>query len=68
MKKRRSNDQSSLKGIKRPKKAEVNYLLPLPFGETEETLKERLDLLVEVKKKNNGRIIDEKMEKNRGCK
>lgn len=68
LKKRCSNDQSSLKGIKRPKKAEVNYLLPLPLGKTEETLKERLDFLMEVKKKNNGRIIDEKMETNRGCK
>ncbi|KAI7789835.1 hypothetical protein IRJ41_007412 [Triplophysa rosa] len=46
------------------KKAEVNYLPPLPFGETEETLeKERLNLLKEIKKKNNERAINEKMEK-----
>ena len=51
------------KGLKRPKKAEVNYLPPLPHGETEETMEEeRVVLLTEVKKTNN-KIISEKMEK-----
>ena len=64
LKRRCSSEEGSLKGFKRPKKAEVNYLPPLPFGETEETLeKERLDLLKEIKKKNNERAIKEKMEK-----
>lgn len=64
MKRRRSNEEGSSKGIKRQKKAEVNYLPPLSLGQTEETLeKERLDLLKEIKKKNNGKIINEKMEK-----
>lgn len=50
LKRRSSNEEGSPKGIKRPKKAEVNYLPPLPFGETEETLeRERLDLLMEKK-------------------
>lgn len=52
------------KGIKRPKKAEVNYLPPFPFGETEETLeKERVDLLSEIKKKDNDKVVCAKMEK-----
>ncbi|XP_036965761.1 uncharacterized protein LOC119025861 isoform X1 [Acanthopagrus latus] len=64
LKKRCINEEGSPKGIKRAKKAEVNYLPPLPLGETEETLEnERLDLLKEIKKKNNGKIINEKMEK-----
>ncbi|RXN38553.1 sterile alpha motif domain-containing 3-like protein [Labeo rohita] len=64
LKRRCSSEEGSLKGFKRAKKAEVNYLPPLPFGETEETLeKERLDLLKEIKKKNNERAINEKMEK-----
>ncbi|XP_041804801.1 uncharacterized protein LOC121614792 [Chelmon rostratus] len=64
LKRRCANEEGSSKGIKRPKKAEVNYLPPLPLGETEETVeKERLDLLKEIKKKNNGKIINEKMEK-----
>lgn len=64
MKRRCSSEEGSLKGIKRPKKAEVNYLPPLPFGETKETLeKERLDLLKETNKRNNERAINEKMEK-----
>lgn len=61
---RRTSAEGSSKGIKKPKKAEVNYLPPLPLGETEDSLeKERLDLLQEVKKKNNEKIIGEKMEK-----
>ncbi|XP_019205875.1 uncharacterized protein LOC102075923 [Oreochromis niloticus] len=63
LKRRCSSEEGSLKGFKRAKKAEVNYLPPLPFGETEETLEmERLDLLKEMKK-NNERAINEKMEK-----
>ena len=62
--KRRISEEGSSKGIKKPKRAEVNYLPPLPLGETEDSLeKERVDLLQEVKKKNNGKIIGEKMEK-----
>ncbi|XP_062414846.1 uncharacterized protein LOC119210675 [Pungitius pungitius] len=60
----RSNENGSSKGIKKPKKAEVNYLPPLPIGDTEATLdKERVDVLHEVKKKNNERIISEKMDR-----
>lgn len=63
-KKKRMNDEPRPKGIKRPKKAEVNYLPPFPVGETKETLEEeRVVLLTEVKKTNNDKIIREKMEK-----
>lgn len=64
LKRRTSNGEALPKGIKRPKKAEVNYLPPLPLGETEETSeKERVDLLNEIKKRNNEKIINKKMEK-----
>ncbi|CAL8263520.1 unnamed protein product [Merluccius merluccius] len=64
LKRRSSNETGSSKGIKRPKKAEVNYLPPLPIGDTEDTLeKERVDMLQEIKKKNNKRVISEKMER-----
>ncbi|XP_021325588.1 uncharacterized protein [Danio rerio] len=62
--KRKTNENPTPKGFKRPRKAEVNYLPPFPFGETGESLeKERLDLLNEIRKKNNKNIIGEKMEK-----
>ncbi|KAK2841292.1 hypothetical protein Q7C36_012871 [Tachysurus vachellii] len=64
LKRKKTNEKSCLKGTKRPRKAEVNYLPPFPFGETEETLeKERVDLLKEIQKKNNKKLIGEKMEK-----
>ncbi|XP_074546285.1 uncharacterized protein LOC141810709 [Halichoeres trimaculatus] len=64
LKKQRLNENGSYKGIKRPKKAEVNYLPPLPFGDTEATLeKERVDMLQEIDKKNNEKIIAKKMER-----
>ncbi|KAL7872108.1 hypothetical protein SRHO_G00070910 [Serrasalmus rhombeus] len=59
----RRKNEPHLKGIKRPKKAEVNYLPPFPFGETEETLeKARVDLLHEVKKRDSDKLV-KKMEK-----
>lgn len=45
---------------KRPKRAEVNYLPPHPSGETSDSL-ERQELLKEVKKQNNTKVIQEKM-------
>ncbi|XP_028434333.1 uncharacterized protein LOC114555819 [Perca flavescens] len=64
LKRQKSDEMGLPKGIKRPKKAEVNFLPPLPFGETEATLeKEREHLLMEIKKKNNEKIIREKMER-----
>lgn len=50
--------------MKRPRKAEVNYLPLFPFGETEETLeKERVDHLKQIQKKNNKKVIGGLMEK-----
>lgn len=64
LKRNKTNEKSCPKGTKHPRKAEVNYLPPFPFGETEETLeKERVDLLKEIQKKNNKKVIGEKMEK-----
>lgn len=52
------------KSLKRAKKSEVNYLPPHPQGETDETLeKERIELLYEYKKRDNTKIINEKMAK-----
>ncbi|KAL0979010.1 hypothetical protein UPYG_G00179280 [Umbra pygmaea] len=46
LKRQRSNENGSSKGIKKPKKAEVNYLPPLPIGYTEATLeKERQEVV-----------------------
>ncbi|XP_073803642.1 uncharacterized protein [Danio rerio] len=48
--------------IKKPKKAEVNFLPCLPRGETADSMeKERIALLTEVKKNNNEAVIKEKM-------
>lgn len=64
LKRQKSDEKGLTKGIKRPKKAEVGYLPPLPFGETDDTLeKERVDLLKEITKKHNEKIVGEKMEK-----
>ncbi|CAL9685463.1 unnamed protein product [Knipowitschia caucasica] len=60
----RTAEAGPSKNVKKPKKAEVNYLPPHPVGENQETLdKERLELLDEVKKKNNAKIITDKMTK-----
>ncbi|KAL2093349.1 hypothetical protein ACEWY4_010661 [Coilia grayii] len=64
LKRKSSANQAPAKNLKRPRRAEVNYLPPCPVGETQESLeKERLDLLYEVKKKHNERIIAAKMDK-----
>lgn len=64
LKRKLPGEQTPAKNCKRPKKAEVNYLPPHPRGETSESLeRERLELLNEVKKKNNTKVIHEKMAK-----
>ncbi|XP_039907699.1 sterile alpha motif domain-containing protein 3-like [Simochromis diagramma] len=64
LKRKQAHEKTPSKNLKKPRKAEVNYLPPHPQGETEESLeKERLELLDEVKKRNNYRIISEKMAK-----
>ncbi|XP_066509897.1 uncharacterized protein si:ch211-166e11.5 [Hoplias malabaricus] len=62
LKKKRSHDKAAAKNVKKPRKAEVNYLPPHPPGETEGTLEQvRLELLGDIKKKINLHIISEKM-------
>ncbi|XP_052441460.1 uncharacterized protein LOC127981440 [Carassius gibelio] len=64
LKRKRPTDAAPAKNVKRPKKAEVNYLPPHPVGENEDTLeKVRLELVDETKKKNNAKVIEEKMSK-----
>ncbi|RXN37812.1 sterile alpha motif domain-containing 3-like isoform X2 [Labeo rohita] len=51
-------------GVKKPKKAEVNYCPTYPAGETPETLEEiRVALLSEVKKRNNEHKLAAMMDK-----
>lgn len=64
LKKKRVHEKAPAKNIKKPKRAEVNYLPPHPQGETAGTLEHvRLELLDEVKKRNNCQVISEKMAK-----
>lgn len=50
--------------VKKPRRAEVNFCPHYPAGEDKESLeKERVELLSEVKKRNNYQVIKEKMEK-----
>lgn len=64
LKRKHPADAVPSKNVKKPKKAEVNYLPPHPIGESQDTLEEeRLQLLDEVKKKNNAKIIADKMSK-----
>ncbi|KAL7833671.1 hypothetical protein AOLI_G00286310 [Acnodon oligacanthus] len=61
---RHPDDSAPAKNLKKPKKAEVNYLPPYPTGETKESLeKVRIELIEEVKKRDNEKIISEKMAK-----
>ncbi|KAF3845664.1 hypothetical protein F7725_002742 [Dissostichus mawsoni] len=64
LKRKQAVDAAPAKNVKRPKKAEINYLPQHPIEEDEDTLeKERLELIDEAKKRNNARIIREKMSK-----
>lgn len=59
-----SHEQTPAKNVKKPKKAEANYLLPFPQGETSESLeKERVELLCEIMKRENSQVVAEKMAK-----
>uniref|UniRef100_A0A3B1K2Q9 Sterile alpha motif domain-containing protein 3-like n=1 Tax=Astyanax mexicanus TaxID=7994 RepID=A0A3B1K2Q9_ASTMX len=64
LKRKSPGEKNPAKNCKRPKRAEVNYLPPHPSGETSNSLeKERQELLYEVKKKNNTKVIQDKMAK-----
>ncbi|KAK0148915.1 hypothetical protein N1851_010668 [Merluccius polli] len=60
LKRKSPADQKSAKSVKKPRKAEVNYLPPYPAGENEESQEqERIQLLTEVTKRDNSKIQDE---------
>lgn len=62
--KREREESPTRNKVKKPRKAEVNFLPQYPPGETKESLEEeRQALLVEVKKNNNDQVIKRKMEK-----
>ncbi|KTF74419.1 hypothetical protein cypCar_00047951, partial [Cyprinus carpio] len=64
LKRKLPGEQNPAKNCKRPKRAEVNFLPPHPNGENVDSLEmERQELLEEVKKKNNHKVIKEKMAK-----
>ncbi|XP_063330975.1 bis(5'-adenosyl)-triphosphatase isoform X1 [Pelmatolapia mariae] len=64
MKHKSPGDQKSANKVKKPRKAEVNYLPPYPAGEDEDSQEEeRIQLLTEVKKRDNNKVIKEKMAK-----
>ncbi|XP_043987061.1 uncharacterized protein LOC122839512 [Gambusia affinis] len=48
--------------IKKPRRAEANFYPSFPLGETQESMeKERIELLTAIKRRNNDRVIAEKM-------
>ncbi|XP_067305210.1 uncharacterized protein [Pseudorasbora parva] len=64
LKRNSAADKTESKNLKKAKKSEVNYLPPHPQGETDASLeKERVELLYEYKKRDNNRVINEKMAK-----
>ncbi|XP_074528600.1 uncharacterized protein LOC141791837 [Halichoeres trimaculatus] len=64
LKNKRKGQEKAAANIKKPRKAEVNFLPSFPSGETQESLEdERIALLTEVKKKNNDAVVREKMQK-----
>lgn len=62
---KRAATESQQKNVKKPRKAEVNYLPNLPEGETADSLEEhRVELVEEVKKRNcNEAAVADKMAK-----
>uniref|UniRef100_A0A672TC51 Uncharacterized protein n=1 Tax=Sinocyclocheilus grahami TaxID=75366 RepID=A0A672TC51_SINGR len=63
LKHKHPDDRKSAKNVKKPRRAEVNYLPSYPVGEDEKTLEKEREELVSEFKKNNERMIKEKMNK-----
>jgi|UniRef100_A0A8C4ZUH9 hypothetical protein len=62
VKRKSPTDAHPAKNIKKPRRAESNHYPSLPHGETPESMEqERIALLTEVKKRNNGKTIRAKM-------
>ncbi|KAK7899345.1 hypothetical protein WMY93_020198 [Mugilogobius chulae] len=59
--KKETPNKAAAKGVKRPRRAEANYYPSLPAGESNETMeKERLEILTEMTKRNNERVVRNK--------
>ncbi|KAL7883324.1 hypothetical protein SRHO_G00009820 [Serrasalmus rhombeus] len=55
---------SAASGIKKPRRSEVNFCPSYPAGESDKSLESvRIELLSDVKKKNNREVVRRKMEK-----
>uniref|UniRef100_A0A8C5A1T8 Uncharacterized protein n=1 Tax=Gadus morhua TaxID=8049 RepID=A0A8C5A1T8_GADMO len=55
-------DAFPAKKVKRPKRAKANFYPSFPTGETQDSMeKERIELLTDVKMRNNERVITDKM-------
>ncbi len=64
LKNKRKGQEKAAANIKKPRKAEVNFLPSFPCSETRESLEnERVALLTEVKKRHNEAVVKEKMQK-----
>uniref|UniRef100_A0A8C1X4F8 PB1 domain-containing protein n=1 Tax=Cyprinus carpio TaxID=7962 RepID=A0A8C1X4F8_CYPCA len=64
MKNKRQDQYHAASNIKKPRRAEVNYCPQHPKGETSESLeRERVNLLAAIKKRNNDKVVKEKMER-----
>lgn len=62
LKRKAGHERTPAKNVKKTKKAEVNYLPPHAPGETTASLeKERVELLSEVMKRDNSKVVAEKM-------
>ena len=62
LKSKTEDERKSAKNIKRPKKAEVNFLPPHPPGVTDNTLENlRTDLIAAIKKKDSVKSINDMM-------
>ncbi|XP_034453560.1 uncharacterized protein LOC117769075 [Hippoglossus hippoglossus] len=64
LKQKPEGKSSAAFGIKKPKQSEVNYCPPYPIGESDVSLESlRVELLSDVKKRNNREVVRMKMEK-----
>lgn len=62
LKNKSSDERKAAKNVKKPKRAEVNYLPSHPHGETDDTLENlRLDLIAACQKKDSVRSINDMM-------
>ncbi|XP_049455374.1 uncharacterized protein LOC125902801 isoform X1 [Epinephelus fuscoguttatus] len=62
LKHKQEGERQPAKNIKKPRKAEVNFLPPHPAGETDESLENvRLELIAVSRTKDNGQMINDMM-------